>query len=281
MGDGVLVLDSQNRLVDINPAAEQVLGSPQKSRIGEPVETIVSAWPEIVQAFQDVKDTNTVIPIGDPPQGYFDLRISPLYDKDRRFLGRLVVWHDITTLKRAQAELQEQAIRDPLTGLYNRRYLDETLERELARARHENHPIGFVMIDIDHFKKVNDAFGHHAGDAILQKLATQLLSQTRIGDIVCRYGGEEFLVVLPNVTADITFQIAERWRRIFLGTTMPFEYLDAKATISCGISEFPVDGNTRQELISIADKALYCAKQTGRNQVIIWQNELKKQPAGE
>ena len=281
MGDGVLVLDSQNRLVDINPAAEQVLGLHEKSRIGEPVEAIVSAWSEIVQAFQDVKDTNTVIPIGDPPQGYFDLRISPLYDNDRRFLGRLVVWHDITTLKRAQDELQEQAIRDPLTGLYNRRYLDETLERELVRARHENHPIGFVMIDIDHFKKVNDAFGHHAGDAILQKLATQLLSQTRIGDIVCRYGGEEFLVILPNVTAEITFQIAERWRRIFLGTTMPFEYIDAKATISCGISEFPVDGNTRQELISIADKALYCAKQTGRNQVIIWQNELKKQPAGE
>src|SRR5215213_5562460 len=187
MGDGVLVLDSQNRWVDINPAAEQVLGLHEKSRIGEPVEAIVSAWSEIVQAFQDVKDTNTVIPIGDPPQGYFDLRISPLYDNDRRFLGRLVVWHDITTLKRAQDELEEQAIRDPLTGLYNRRYLDETLERELVRARHENHPIGFVMIDIDHFKKVNDAFGHHAGDAILQKLATQLLSQTRIGDIVCRY----------------------------------------------------------------------------------------------
>jgi diguanylate cyclase (GGDEF)-like protein len=155
--------------------------------------------------------------------------------------------------------------------------LNETLERELVRARHENHPIGFVMIDIDHFKTINDTFGHHAGDAILQKLATQLLSQTRIGDIVCRYGGEEFLVVLPNVNAEIAFQIAERWRRIFLGTTMPFEYIDAKATISCGISEFPADGNTSQELISSADKALYCAKQTGRNQVLIWQNELKKQ----
>ena len=76
----------------------------------------------------------------------------------------------------------------------------------------------------------------------------ELLGQTRIGDIVCRYGGEEFLVVLPNVTAEIAFQIAERWRRIFLGSTMPFEYIGAKATISCGISEFPVDGNTSQDL---------------------------------
>jgi diguanylate cyclase (GGDEF)-like protein len=115
----------------------------------------------------------------------------------------------------------------------------------------------------------------------LQKLATHLLSQTRFGDIVCRYGGEEFLVVLPNVTAEIAMQIAERWRRVFLGTTMPFEYIDAKATISCGLSEFPADGNTSQELIAMADKALYCAKQTGRNQVVSWQNELKKQPAGE
>jgi PleD family two-component response regulator len=200
MGDGVLVLDAQNRLMDINPAAEQILGLNEKSRIGESVETIFSAWAEIVKALHDVKDTYTVIPIGDPPQGYFDLRISPLYDNNRRFLGRLVVWHDITTLQRAQAELQEQAIRDPLTGLYNRRYLNETLERELVRARRENLPIGFVMIDIDHFKNINDAFGHHAGDAILQKLATQLLGQTRIGDIVCRYGGEEFLVVLPNLS---------------------------------------------------------------------------------
>ena len=281
MGDGVLVLDSQNRLVDINPAAEQVLGLNEKSRIGESIETVFSAWAEIVEAFHDVKATDTIIPIGDPPQGYFDLRISPLYDNDRRFLGRLVVWHDITTLKRAQAELQEQAIRDPLTGLYNRRYLDETLERELVRARRENLPIGFVMIDIDRFKNINDAFGHHAGDAILQKLATQLLGQTRIGDIVCRYGGEEFLVVLPNVTAEIAFQIAERWRRIFLGSTMPLDYINAKASISCGISEFPVDGNTRQELISSADKALYYAKQTGRNQVIIWQDEWNKQEAEE
>jgi PAS domain-containing protein len=105
MGDGVLVLDSQNRLVDINPAAEQVLGSLEKSRIGKPVETIFSGWSEIVKAFQDVKDTYTVIPISDPPRGYFDLRISPLYDNDHRFLGRLVVWRDITTLKRAQDEL--------------------------------------------------------------------------------------------------------------------------------------------------------------------------------
>src|SRR5512147_2816110 len=100
------------------------------------------------------------------------------------------------------------------------------------------------MVDIDHFKNVNDNFGHKAGDIILQKLATQLLSRTRIGDIACRYGGEEFLVVLPNIKAEKAHQIAERWRKLFMGSTMPLEYTDIKITVSCGVSEFPLHGST-------------------------------------
>jgi diguanylate cyclase (GGDEF)-like protein len=277
MSDGVIVVDAQNRLVDINPAAEQVLGLSRKSRIGVSVENLLSTWPEIVEAFYDVRQTQAVIPIGDPPRSYYDLKISPLYDDHQRFLGRLVVWRDITLLKRAQADLQEQAVRDALTGLYNRRYLDDILGRELARAMREHHSIAFVMLDIDHFKNINDNFGHNEGDAVLQKLAALLLRYTRIGDIVCRYGGEEFLVVLPDVTAEIAFQLAERWRNSFAGLTMPVEHAEAKAAISCGISEFPIHGNTKEELISTADKALYHAKQTGRNRVVIWQNEWQNQ----
>jgi diguanylate cyclase (GGDEF)-like protein/PAS domain S-box-containing protein len=173
-----------------------------------------------------------------------------------------------------QTELREQAIRDPLTGLYNRRYLDETLKRELARAVRENYPISFVMIDIDYFKKINDAFGHDTGDVVLRKLAAQLLSQTRVVDIACRYGGEEFLIILPNVTVAKTLEIAERWRKSFMGFTMPLGHSSIQTTISCGISVFPLDGNTGEELISNADKAMYQAKATGRNRVVVWQNEM-------
>ena len=274
MSDGVIVVDAQNRLVDINPAAEQLLELSNKSRIGEPVEKVLSTWSDILIAFYDVRETQTVVPIGEPPRSYFDLKISPLYDDHLRFLGRLVVWRDITLLKKAQAALQEQAIRDALTGLYNRRYLDDTLEREMARALREQQPMSFVMLDIDHFKDINDNFGHKEGDAVLQKLATLLLSHTRVDDIVCRYGGEEFLIVLPNVNAEIAFQVAERWRRSFVGLTMPLAPVEIKFTLSCGISEFPIDGNTKDELISTADKALYHAKQTGRNRVVIWQKEM-------
>ena len=274
MSDGVIVVDAQNRLVDINPAAEELLGASKRSRIGEPVETVLSIWSDVVEAFHEVRETQAVVPIGEPPNSYFDLKISPLYDNHHRFLGRLVVWRDITLLKKAQADLQEQAVRDALTGLYNRRYLDETLERELARATRENQPMSFAMLDIDHFKGINDNCGHKEGDAVLQKLATLLLSHTRVDDIVCRYGGEEFLIVLPNVNAEIAFQVAERWRRSFVGLTMPLVPVEIKFTLSCGISEFPIDGHTKEELISTADQALYRAKEMGRNRVVIWQKEM-------
>jgi len=274
MSDGVIVLDAQNRLVDINPAAKEVLGERTRSTIGEPVETIFSEWSELVSAFHGVNDIRTEVPIGHPPESYLDLKISPLYDSQHNFLGRLVVWRDISPLRQAQNELQEQAIRDPLTGLYNRRYLNETIDRELAHAVRSGYPISFVMIDMDHFKNVNDTFGHMIGDSLLQRFAAQLLNQIRMGDIVCRYGGEEFLVVLPNVTTDIAYQIAERWRRAAQESKFLDNGSEIKITISCGIAEFPLNGGKCDDLITVADKAMYHAKAKGRNRVVIWQEKL-------
>jgi diguanylate cyclase (GGDEF)-like protein/PAS domain S-box-containing protein len=178
---------------------------------------------------------------------------------------------DIEKIEQLKEELREQAIRDPLTGMYNRRYLDETLGQEIARASRARSPISFVMIDIDHFKQVNDAFGHDAGDQVLRKLAGLLLGQTRPGDIVCRYGGEEILVVIPNTSAEVAFQITERWRLSFTETPLPLDLGPTKITISCGISEFPKHGTSAIDLISFADKAMYQAKSAGRNRVFVWQ----------
>ncbi len=169
-----------------------------------------------------------------------------------------------------QLILREQVIRDPLTGLYNRRYLDESLERELAQAEQDSYPLSFVMIDIDRFKDVNDTFGHAAGDRVLQSLAKLLLSHSRNGDIIFRYGGEELLAVLPNSDVNNAFQIAERWRAFFERSDIRMEKQDLKATISCGVSSFPMDGRTKEELIYMADKAMYAAKRLGRNQVAAW-----------
>jgi diguanylate cyclase (GGDEF)-like protein len=170
--------------------------------------------------------------------------------------------------------LREQVIRDPLTGLYNRRHLNEMLGRELAYAAREGTPISFVMIDIDHFKNINDNYGHGPGDKILQSLVNQILGQARVGDIICRYGGEEFLAVLPNVAAETAFQIAERWRIAFLESATVVEGEEITTTISCGISAFPSNGDKGETLITRADQAMYQAKKMGRNKVVIWREEL-------
>jgi diguanylate cyclase (GGDEF)-like protein len=121
----------------------------------------------------------------------------------------------LTEIRELHLRLQEQAIRDPLTGLYNRRYLDETLERELSRAKREGYPLSLTMIDLDHFKLVNDTYGHPAGDEVLIALSTLLQSQAREGDIPCRYGGEEFVLVLPRMSLEVASQRAEQWREAF------------------------------------------------------------------
>jgi diguanylate cyclase (GGDEF)-like protein len=176
-----------------------------------------------------------------------------------------------------QAQLRKMALHDSLTGLYNRHYLDETLKRELARAAREEYPVGFVVIDIDHFKSINDTFGHKAGDSVLQDLAALLLKHSRAGDSLYRYGGEEFLAVLPKVNAESALQLAEKWRTGFLESSVLEGNDGSKVTISCGIAAFPQDGNTGEDLIAKADRALYQAKGAGRNRSIVWK-EAEKNP---
>ncbi|MBN2086523.1 MAG: diguanylate cyclase [Anaerolineales bacterium] len=179
-------------------------------------------------------------------------------------------------IRALQQKLEEMAVHDSLTGLYNRYYLDVTIKRELARAAREKYPVSFIMIDIDRFKEVNDAFGHKAGDAVLQNLSSLLLANSRASDIIFRVGGEEFLAVLPKVRVDLALQIAEKWRKNFVKSTMLLGYGGVKATISCGVAGFPRHGSSEADLIIYADKALYQAKAAGRNRSLIWKETKKK-----
>ncbi|MEO8118324.1 MAG: diguanylate cyclase [Rhodoferax sp.] len=174
-----------------------------------------------------------------------------------------------------QAQLSEQANRDPLTGLYNRRYLDTTLARELARCARDGQPLSLMLIDIDHFKQVNDRYGHPAGDAVLKMLAAMLNEQARAGDVACRYGGEEFLLVLPNMPQDIALVRAEQWRADFAVATVLFDSLPLQATLSVGVATYPYHGNSPEELIRRADRALYRAKSEGRNRVVLFAAESR------
>ncbi len=284
----IVITDTTGKIEYVNPRFVQLTGYGLDEAIGEnprilktditPSETHRQLWETILSGLEWRGEFVNRKKNGEL---YYEFAlISPIIDSNGVVTHYLAVKEDITERKLAeekilllQAELREQAIRDPLTGLYNRRYLNEFMEHELARAAREQYSVCFVMIDIDHFKKINDAFGHDAGDLILQKLANQLQSQARVVDIICRYGGEEFLAILPNVTAEIAFQITQRWRQLFMGATLPLEFSRVKATISCGISEYPAHGTVGSELITLADKAMYQAKANGRNQVVIWQAE--------
>lgn len=166
-----------------------------------------------------------------------------------------------------QAQLQEQAIRDPLSGLFNRRYMDETLDRELARALREGYPVSVVMCDIDYFKALNDNYGHQAGDEVIRALAGFLREQARASDILCRFGGEEFLLVLPGMSPDNALERVDAWRKTFSERRIIFGAYELSATASFGISSYPAHGETPELLIAAADQALYVAKRKGRNRV--------------
>jgi len=166
------------------------------------------------------------------------------------------------------ARLREQSVRDMLTGLFNRRYLEETLERELGRAERAQCPLGVMMIDIDHFKHFNDTYGHAVGDALLRELGALLRANVRNSDVACRYGGEEFVLLLPEASLEVTRLRAEHIRagaaRIQLRAGgLPVEPF----TLSIGLAEFPQDGATDQALLKRADDALYRAKHAGRDRI--------------
>jgi diguanylate cyclase (GGDEF)-like protein len=167
-------------------------------------------------------------------------------------------------------QLRLQSIRDPLTGLFNRSYLEETLEREISRAIRNQSTVGIIMMDLDHFKDVNDTFGHDAGDFLLREVGQFLSTHVRKHDIVCRYGGEEFTLILPDASLEDTAQRAEQLRRRAREIDANYEGCDlGSVRFSLGVASFPKDGSSAAAVLKEADRSLYRAKAEGRDRVVI------------
>ncbi len=166
--------------------------------------------------------------------------------------------------------LRTQSIRDPLTGLFNRRYMEESLERELRRAIRKKLPAAVLMVDVDHFKSFNDTFGHEAGDEVLRELARLFQSRLRAEDIACRYGGEEFMLILPEASLEAGQERAEQFRQAAKNSQIQYRGKTLEhISISVGLSCYPQHGTTGEALLRAADAALYRAKDEGRDRIVV------------
>jgi len=182
------------------------------------------------------------------------------------------------TLRERNKELHELSIRDGLTGLHNRRHLMVTLSKEMSRTKRYKRSMALLMIDIDHFKRYNDTYGHLAGDDVLRTIAVTLEKSLRSSDYSARYGGEEFAIMLPETEPDGAQQMAERLREKVEGASFTWEGRAEKITISIGIALCPENGDDLTSLIGSADAALYQAKKAGRNRVVLSKKKPKKKP---
>ena len=177
---------------------------------------------------------------------------------------------------RLRVSLRQQSIVDPLTQLYNRRYMDEVLKRELARAERNGTPVSVLVLDLDHFKRINDTYGHEAGDAILRKVALTLRENIRSCDVACRMGGEEMVVLLPDCGTDNAAKRADALRLAIAGGDVLHGGERIGATASIGVASYPAHGTNMRTLVHAADLALYEAKHGGRNCVRVAQGEAQE-----
>ena len=193
--------------------------------------------------------------------------MGPLRNSDNQISGLFLIVQDVTELASYEQKLIQMNIKDGLTGVYNRRFLQTRLGEEYNRSKRYGAKLSLIMIDIDFFKKVNDTYGHQCGDAVLQSVATNINCHIRKTDYLARFGGEEFCCLLPETDLPGALVLAERFRRVVEAQTTLCQEHNIKVTISLGVAEFTGE-DTAESLLKRADEALYEAKHSGRNRVV-------------
>jgi diguanylate cyclase (GGDEF)-like protein len=292
--DGVIVVDLQHRIVDINRQGHRLLRL-KRGCMGRSLHTALANLPDLLHHYDQGHETPLGLWLNEQQSCYVTVQISALADRQGEVHGRLLVLQDVTQQYQAdlelrqahaclqrqlqeiqflQAELTHQARRDQLTGLFNRHYLNEQIPQILQAAQQAGTTVVFIMLDIDHFKQINDTHGHRAGDIVLQAFGQMLLQHVRSHDLACRLGGEEFLVVLPHTTLTVGQQRADSMRRAFETSGLQWAGATITTTVSGGIALFPDHGTNDDDLLHAADVALYDAKRAGRNQICCFNQPL-------
>ncbi len=287
MLDGLLMLDYHNRVVDINPAALKIFDlQPNSKWIGLPVSELLPTDSGLEIQLKGPDKLAIEWEQTGPEPRFYDIQLLPLSAQPNHLAGRLIILRDITPRKNIERalsqanreleeklllieglkdELREQSIRDALTGLFNRRYIEEIFTREVARAQRSDSPLSVVIVDLDHFKEINDRYGHTCGDDLLRAMGIAFQTHFRGGDIACRYGGDEFMVIMPESAAADAFQRIESFRLLCNGMLQERSAGLPPVTFSAGVASYPAHAANTPELFRIADQTLYRAKNEGRN----------------
>lgn len=271
MTEGVLVIDVQERIVDINPAARRMLNVPLNV-LGRPINEVFSKWNRTDREALVSANTQFEIELGEGRKIHMDVQVTPIMDGRNRDIGRLIALHDITNLKNNQKELHLLATRDSLTEAINRGHFMELALKEVQRAQRYDRPISLILMDLDYFKNINDTYGHAMGDQTLVAFTKICTDGARKTDIFARLSGEEFVLLLPETPEKTAAELAERLRMAFAETVIGSEAAQFN-TVSMGITELRAN-DTLENMLHRADKALYKAKSEGRNKVYTWHPQL-------
>ncbi len=266
MTEGVLIFNAHKDLADYNQVALDMLGI--RPKFGLSLEDLPAPWNTLGRLFEGRNGGRAGLTVEDSSPRWYEIDFSMLQEEPvAQVDGYFFLIRDVTERKLMESHLEALAIHDALTGLYNRYYLNPAVVRDVARCSRQDVPLSLVMFDVDHFKRINDRYGHQTGDMVLRNLGAFLLSNVRKGDFVCRYGGEEFVVVLPGAAAEVAVRRAEEWRRRFAENLPEVNGLCLPITFSGGVSAFPRHGSGPEALIRAADEALYRAKSSGRDRI--------------
>lgn len=276
--EGIFGIDLQGRATFINPAAAQLLGYEIKELLGEQIHGKIHYAQKDGSPYAEELCPMMQAIIQDGPQRVDDECLwhkdghsipvtyssTPIH-KDEQIIGAVIAFTDITELKRIESELEIASVTDQLTGIYNRKYLDEAIGAEIARTKRYDTPFALIMIDIDKFKMVNDLYGHQTGDEVLKQVTAIMQQRIRSSDIIGRWGGEEFMILCPGTALGSASKLAEQLRQAVASEA--FETVE-NCTISLGVAEFHFDDDI-DSMVKRVDDALYKAKDAGRNRVEI------------
>ena len=276
--DGILVFDRQDRLIDYNPAAAKLFPHTDSASIGNPARDVLDGRSEILQQLHDTEDSSEIkftLDKGNNHRLHYRSCLSLVRNRKQHVIGKALTISNITTQIKLLDKMQKLATTDSLTGVLNRRSFFEHANLEIDRARRYQRPVSFILMDIDHFKRVNDNYGHAAGDAVLVELSERISRAIRQEDLFGRYGGEEFSVCLPETTQSTAYTFAERLRKIV--ETEPVLYRDQQISITGSFGVVGVDKIRDEDLEVLllhVDKALYEAKELGRNRCVLYSPQL-------